>query len=67
LAVISAIVALAKAMPLQLVVEGVETAAQTDRLRALNRDEFQGFLFGRAVSAAQFGALLRQRVEIAAV
>ncbi len=37
--------------------EGVETQASADALRALGCEQAQGFLFGRAVPAAETGAL----------
>ena len=57
LAVTSAIVALARAMSLHLVAEGVETEAQATLLGRLGCDELQGFLYSRALPAAQFERL----------
>ena len=57
-AIVSAIVAMAHSLGLHVVAEGVETAAQL-RVLAQNRcDVAQGFLFSRAVPAAECKALL---------
>lgn len=56
-AVIGAIVALAQSMRLQLVAEGIETEAQASLLGSLGCEELQGFLFSRAVPAAEFERL----------
>ena len=53
LAIIRAIVAMARSLGLHLVAEGVETAAQAAVLQDMGCDEFQGFLYGRPVPAAQ--------------
>jgi EAL domain-containing protein (putative c-di-GMP-specific phosphodiesterase class I) len=55
------IIALARCMGLGVVAEGVETQAQTDALRALGCEVMQGHLYGEAMPAAQFEALIRQR------
>ncbi len=56
-AVAHAIVALAAALQLHIVAEGVETEAQATRLRALGCHELQGFLFSRPLAPADFEAL----------
>ena len=53
LAVVRAIIALAKASGLLLVAEGVENEAQAQILRELGCDELQGFLYCRPVPAEQ--------------
>jgi EAL domain-containing protein (putative c-di-GMP-specific phosphodiesterase class I) len=40
------------------VAEGVETPQQLEFIRANGADAFQGYLFARPVSAAEFGAML---------
>jgi EAL domain-containing protein (putative c-di-GMP-specific phosphodiesterase class I) len=40
------------------VAEGVESATQLEILRGFHCDEFQGFLFSRAVPAAEFERIL---------
>jgi diguanylate cyclase len=57
LAVTRAILTLAQALGKHTVAEGIETQAQADTLRQLGCDEFQGFLFSKAVPAAEFAAL----------
>lgn len=59
LAVTRAILTLAQALGKHTVAEGIETQAQADLLRQLGCDEFQGFLFSKAVPAAEFAALCR--------
>jgi diguanylate cyclase (GGDEF)-like protein len=57
-AITRTIVDLARALKLQVIAEGVETAEQHDYLASIGCHEFQGFLFSPAVPAAQFEALL---------
>ncbi|MEY2873135.1 MAG: hypothetical protein RLZZ373_506 [Pseudomonadota bacterium] len=59
LAVARAILTLAQSLGKHTVAEGIETQAQADTLRQLGCDEFQGFLFSKAVPAAEFAALCR--------
>jgi len=56
--IVMAVVALAHGLGLEVVAEGVETAAQLGRLEELGCDEMQGFLFSRPVSADHFEQLL---------
>jgi EAL domain-containing protein (putative c-di-GMP-specific phosphodiesterase class I) len=42
-----------------VVAEGVETASQVNKLKALGCDEMQGFLLGKPLAADAFGELLR--------
>jgi diguanylate cyclase (GGDEF)-like protein/PAS domain S-box-containing protein len=51
-AIVQAIVALARAMHLQTVAEGVEQASQAQTLRDLGADVLQGYYFGQAVPAS---------------
>ena len=60
-AIVSAIIALAHSLQMDVVAEGVETASQHDQLKALMCDEMQGFLLGRPLTADAFGALLQAR------
>jgi diguanylate cyclase (GGDEF)-like protein/PAS domain S-box-containing protein len=57
-AIITAIIAMAHSLNLRVVAEGVETEAQRAFLKAHACDEFQGFLFGHPVSAAEFARAL---------
>lgn len=58
-AAIRSAVALARALGVPLVVEGVETVAQAEAVAALGADHAQGYLFSRPVTPAQLPALLR--------
>ncbi|WP_296307061.1 EAL domain-containing protein [Pseudomonas sp.] len=49
--IVKAIVNLAHALNLEVVAEGVETAAQRDVLRAMDCDELQGFFYARPMAA----------------
>ncbi len=59
-AIARTIVTLARALELDIVAEGIETQAQADILRAMGCDQFQGFLYSRAVPALEFAELARQ-------
>jgi EAL domain-containing protein (putative c-di-GMP-specific phosphodiesterase class I) len=50
-AIVSAIVALAPALELRVVAEGVETEAQRDLLRFCGCDFIQGYLVGKPTDA----------------
>lgn len=52
-AIVVAVVAMARALGLWVVAEGVETAQQRDRVRDLGCELAQGWLFGRPVDAEQ--------------
>jgi diguanylate cyclase (GGDEF)-like protein/PAS domain S-box-containing protein len=56
LALVSTIISLAHTLKLDVVAEGVETPDQLRLLRSLGCDEYQGFLFGKAVPAGIFAA-----------
>jgi EAL domain-containing protein (putative c-di-GMP-specific phosphodiesterase class I) len=60
-ALAEAIIVMAHKLGLKVVAEGVETAAQRDYLLAAGCDYVQGFLYARAMPAAEFEQLLRQR------
>jgi diguanylate cyclase (GGDEF)-like protein/PAS domain S-box-containing protein len=60
LAIVSSIIALAHALKLKVVAEGVETEEQAQLLRLLACDQAQGYLFCRPVPAAAITDLLRQ-------
>jgi diguanylate cyclase (GGDEF)-like protein len=64
-AIVSAIIALAHSLEMDVVAEGVETESQLGLLRSMSCDEMQGFLLGKPVSADDFGALLRGRTMAA--
>ncbi|MFM2052264.1 MAG: hypothetical protein RL456_301 [Pseudomonadota bacterium] len=61
MAIVEAIVAMARKLKLRIVAEGVETPAQRAVLQRLGCDELQGYLLGHPVSAADMTALLRRQ------
>jgi diguanylate cyclase len=60
-AIVSAIIALAHSLDMDVVAEGVETASQLDKLQSMMCDEIQGFLVGRPLTADAFGQLMIDR------
>ncbi|CAB3651987.1 putative signaling protein [Paraburkholderia phenoliruptrix] len=58
-AIVSAIIALAHSLEMDVVAEGVETESQLHMLKAMRCDEMQGFLLGKPLTAEAFGDLLR--------
>ncbi|MFJ1468204.1 EAL domain-containing protein [Massilia orientalis] len=52
------VVALARALGLSIIAEGVETAAQRDMLREIGCHRFQGYFFGKPMPAEEFDAAL---------
>ncbi|MEE9281193.1 MAG: EAL domain-containing protein [Myxococcota bacterium] len=63
--IIQAILAMAKVLELNVVAEGVETEDQADFLRSHGCNEIQGWLFSKALPAAEFENLVRRAVESA--
>jgi len=55
-AIVSAVVAMAKKLKLDVVAEGVETQRQLEVLRELGCDRYQGYLFSPAVAPEEFAA-----------
>lgn len=53
-AIIETIMALARSLGFEVLAEGVETAAQAEFLGGLGCHQFQGFLYGKALPAAEF-------------
>ena len=53
-AIITAIIALAHTLDIEVVAEGVETPRQLDQLREMDCDQIQGFLLSRPMSAQVF-------------
>jgi len=59
MAIVSAIVALAHSLKMEVVAEGVETSSQANKLRQLACDQMQGYLLARPLNAEQFRDFLR--------
>ena len=62
-AIISAIIALAHSLRLEVVAEGVETEAQLQFLKGRECDLLQGFYLSPAVPADQFAELVRRHID----
>jgi len=65
-AVVAGIITLAHALGMRTIAEGVETAAQLDRLQGLGCDLAQGFYIEEPVDAAAVGRLLHATAATAA-
>jgi EAL domain-containing protein (putative c-di-GMP-specific phosphodiesterase class I) len=65
--IVQAVVNIATARNMTTTAEGVETEAQKELLRALGCTEMQGFLFSKAVPAAELRRLLLGRAKVGAV
>jgi diguanylate cyclase (GGDEF)-like protein/PAS domain S-box-containing protein len=66
-AMIEAVVAMAKALSLKVVAEGVEHQAQADFLARIGCHMIQGFLFARPMPAAELGRWLKVRPPAAPI
>ena len=58
LAIIQAVTGIGRALGMQVVAEGIETASQHSHLKAAGVHAMQGYLFGKPMSAAGFSALI---------
>ena len=63
-AIVAAVIAMAHALDVAVVAEGVETAAQLERLRQLGSDQAQGYLFAKPQPSAAIDALLNGELTI---
>ena len=60
LAIINAVVAMAKALDMSTTAEGVEDAAQAAMIREMGCSKIQGYYFGRPMPAAEAAALAQR-------
>jgi len=58
-AIVSAIIAMAKHLGLEVIAEGVETSSELESLQAKGSRTFQGYFFYRPLSAGEFARLLQ--------
>jgi len=63
-AIVQAIVAMARALKVKVVAEGVETQEQMELLRTYGCDMMQGFLFSKAVSSEDLTKMLQERKQL---
>jgi diguanylate cyclase (GGDEF)-like protein/PAS domain S-box-containing protein len=63
-AIVRAIVAMAKSLDIQVIAEGVETAAQWEFLKTLDCEQGQGFLFAHPQTAAHIETMLRNGIPL---
>jgi len=63
--IVKAILAMARALEIEVIAEGVERVEQLDLLKSLGCDLAQGFLFGEAVPAEEFTLKLGENRRIA--
>jgi diguanylate cyclase (GGDEF)-like protein/PAS domain S-box-containing protein len=62
-AIVAAVIAIARALELEVVAEGVETEAQRVLLAEQGCDAYQGYLFSRALPIAEFDAMLSRHED----
>jgi len=62
--IVQTIAAMAKALGLRVAAEGVENAAQLERLQAIGCDEWQGHHFSASLEAASFERLLTKKIAL---
>lgn len=62
--IVAAIVALAKALQISVVAEGIETTEQLQRLKDLGCEEAQGYLFDAPLSVSEFQNRLREASDL---
>ncbi|QGZ65380.1 putative bifunctional diguanylate cyclase/phosphodiesterase [Paraburkholderia acidisoli] len=65
-ALLSAVVALARVLSIEVVAEGVETVAQSLKLLALDCDQMQGFLCGLPLSEREFQSAMSGSMRVSA-
>lgn len=60
----TSIIALAKAIGLKVLAEGVETPEQVAFLKEYDCDEYQGYYFSRPISAKQIEMMVREEQSL---
>jgi len=63
-AIVQAVIDLGHSLDMSVIAEGVETAAQLDCLRQLGCDQYQGFLYSKALPADRFTELLSREPSL---
>ena len=59
-AIVAAVIAMARALDLEVIAEGVETEAQRTLLAEQGCDAYQGYLFSPALPISEFDAMLER-------
>jgi diguanylate cyclase (GGDEF)-like protein len=67
LAIVRAVVGLARSLGITTIIEGIETKEQLDTARAEGCDEGQGFLFSRPMPEREVAEFLAKRARVAVV
>ena len=57
--ILESVVEMARKLRMSVIAEGVETPAQADYLHSIGCEEYQGYLYGRPMPAADFERLVR--------
>jgi cyclic di-GMP phosphodiesterase Gmr len=63
-ALVRSMVAVAQALQLQVVAEGIENEAEELFMKGLGVEYVQGFLYGQPMAAAEFEQWLRDRQKV---
>ena len=61
-AIVTAVINMARSLKLRVIAEGVETRTELEFLKAHHCDEAQGYYFSKPVPARQFASLLERGV-----
>jgi len=61
--IVNGVIAFAKSLKLAVICEGIETEAQKTAIRSTGCDVLQGYLIGKPMPPADFGALLRAQTS----
>jgi EAL domain-containing protein (putative c-di-GMP-specific phosphodiesterase class I) len=62
-AIVSAIIAMAKSLRLDVIAEGVETEEQLNLLYSMGCNKAQGYFFSKPVAASNFTQFLKSAIE----